>query len=163
MDARRDRFAEEYLVDLCAKQAAIRAGYSPRSAEVTGHRLLRDAKVAQLIQAGITARTERTGITQDVVLGELLRLARVDVIDLFDDAGNLKPLSQIPEDARRAIAGIETSEVRDGEKVTGTVRKVKMHDKKGSLELLGKRLKLFTDKVEFNLTGELAKFLRDLA
>lgn len=161
-DARRDRFADEYLIDLNAKQAAIRAGYSPRSAEVTGHRLLRNAKVAQAIQAGIERRSERTGITQDVVLGELLRLARVDVIDLFDDAGNLKPLREIPEDARRAIAGIETNEIFAGENVIGHVRKVKLWDKKGSLELLGKHLKLFTEKIEHTMSADLVKFVRDL-
>jgi phage terminase small subunit len=62
------RFVEEYLVDLNAKQAAIRAGYSPKTAEVQGARLLRNAKVVAAIAAAKEARSARTEITQDYVL-----------------------------------------------------------------------------------------------
>ncbi len=71
LSLKRQRFVEEYLVDLNAKQAAIRAGYSPRSAEVTGSRLLGDAKVAAAIMEAKLARSERVEVTQDWILQKL--------------------------------------------------------------------------------------------
>jgi len=68
MNPKRERFVEEYLIDLNAKQAAIRSGYSDKCAEVTGSRLLSDAKVAALIAEKREERSARTNITQDYVL-----------------------------------------------------------------------------------------------
>jgi len=75
---RQQRFVEEYLVDLNATQAAIRAGYSPKTAEQQGSRLLSNAKVAQAISVGRQALSERTEITQDMVLKRLWDIANAD-------------------------------------------------------------------------------------
>lgn len=64
-------FAREYLVDLNATQAAIRAGYAPRSAEMTGSRLLRNDKVAAAVQKAMDARSQRTELTADKVLRDI--------------------------------------------------------------------------------------------
>lgn len=147
-----ERFIEEYLIDLNATQAAIRAGYSPKTANEQGARLLANASVRHKIDALKQARSERTEITADVVLKELLRLARVDISQAFDERGWLKDLKDIPEDVRRAISGIETQELFSGDSdqksIIGVTRKVKFWDKTKALELLGKHLKLFTDKLE---------------
>lgn len=75
---KQQRFVDEYLVDLNATQAAIRSGYSRRSAAEQGHDLLRKPQVAAAVQAGQAARAERTGITADRVLTELARIAFAD-------------------------------------------------------------------------------------
>lgn len=158
---KQQRFVEEYLVDLCAKSAATRAGYSVKSAECLGYQLLQNPRVAAAVSAGREAQSKRTGITADVILGELLRIGRADLGQAFDEDGNLLPIKQIPEDVRRAMSGIDVEERRGDMQIdaeTGDMRhipmrvhKVRFWDKKGALELLGKHLNLFVDRTE--LTG----------
>lgn len=83
LTAKQARFVDEYLIDLNATQAAIRAGYSSGSAEVEGSRLLRNAKVAALVSSRQAERTERTEITQDRVLEELWAIATADPNELI--------------------------------------------------------------------------------
>lgn len=148
LSAKQQRFVAEYLKDSNATQAAIRAGYSKTNARNTGSRMLTIADVA----SAITKHVQQAGITADVILGELLRIARVDIGQAYDPSGYLLPLKEMPEDVRRAIAGIDVEEMFDGSgeerRRVGNVVKVKFWDKPRSLELLGKHLKLFTDKLE---------------
>jgi phage terminase small subunit len=159
-DEKRTRFVDEYLVDLNATQAAIRAGYSPKTAKQQGSRLLTYADVSAAIAAKASARSQRTGITADFVLGELYRLASVDIAGAFDEHGTLLPIHQIPEDVRRAISAIEVDEivakVGNTPMVIGHTKKVKFWDKRGSLQDLGRHLKLFVDRVEHDVTDALA-------
>lgn len=83
MTPKQARFVDEYLIDLNATRAAIRAGYSVKTAEVQGSRLLRDAKVQAAISARQAQRSERTEITQDRVLEELWAIATADPNDLI--------------------------------------------------------------------------------
>lgn len=71
LNARQEAFVREYLVDLNATQAAIRAGYSERTAYSQGQRLLKHVEVAAAIQAAQAARAERTEVTQDWVITRL--------------------------------------------------------------------------------------------
>lgn len=164
LNARQLRFAEEYVVDLNGTAAARRAGYkgSDRVLEVTGSRLLSHAEVAARVAELQAKRSQRTQITADVVLGELLRLARTDIGEAFDADGRLKAIKDIPEDVRRAIAGVEVDELFEGrgrDRVqVGWTRKVKFWDKARALELLARHLGLLKDKVE--VTGKLT--LEDL-
>jgi phage terminase small subunit len=146
------RFVDEYPIDVNAKAAAIRAGYSPKTAQEQGSRLLSNVKIRQAIDERILARSKRTEITADTVLRELLRLARVDIGEAFKPDGSLKSIHDMPEDVRRAIAGVEVDELfhghgQDREQI-GYTRKVKFWDKTRALELLGRHLKLFVDKIE---------------
>jgi phage terminase small subunit len=79
LNARQARFVQEYLVDLIATRAAIRAGYSPKTAEQQGNRLLGIAKVASAIASAQAKRGARTEITQDRVLAELAKLGFYDI------------------------------------------------------------------------------------
>lgn len=145
-------FVREYLIDLNATQAAIRAGYSAKTATTQGPRLLENVGVAKAISEALQQRADRLEIKSDDVLRELFRIATTDIGDVFDEEGRLKPLKDIPKDTRRAIASIEVDELFDGsgeDRVqTGWVKKVKFWDKPKALELLGKHLKMFTDKIE---------------
>lgn len=149
---KQEMFCREYVVDLNGKQAAIRTGYSKKTAEVQASHLLSKPKVKAFVDELIKKRASKMEITADLVLGEILRLARVDLSQAYDDAGNLLHPKQMPEDVRRAISSIEVFEEHEGvgrdRKYIGDTTKVKFWDKTKALELLGKNLKLFTDKLE---------------
>ena len=148
---RQERFVAEYLVDLNGTQAAIRAGYSATGANVTGVRLLSNPTVAARIAAGKERQAERLEVKADTVLRELLRIATADLSQAFDEDGNLLPIPQMPEDVRRAVAGMKVRTDDDG----AVLREVKFWDKNKALELLGKHLKLYTEKIEHDVSESL--------
>lgn len=138
---KQERFCREYILDLNAGAAAIRAGYSRASAETNGPRMLRTAqireRVAQL-QAPVAKKLE---ISADFVLGELLKLASVDISKAYGQNGKLLPLHEIPEEVRKAVGAIETYQDDSG----GVVHKLKFWDKNKALTALGQHLKLFQE------------------
>lgn len=152
LSPRQQLFIEEYLVDLNATQAAIRAGYSKRTAHSQGPRLLENVEIRRAIAKAQEERARNVRVEAHEVLRELKRIALVDIGEAFDAEGRLKPIHEMPPDVRRAIAGIEVEELFEGRgeerQQVGCVRKVKFIDKKGALELLGKHLKLWVDRVE---------------
>lgn len=155
------RFVEEFLVDLNATQAAIRAGYSQKTAGQIGEQNLKKLEVAAAVQEAQAARAKRTEITQDMVLRELAKIGFSDirkivrwgktelrVTDAGDDDGEvteayhglaLVGADDIDDDTAAAIS--EISEGREG-------LKVKLHDKKGALVDIGRHLGMFKDRVE---------------
>lgn len=140
-------FVAEYLIDLNATQAAIRAGYSEKSADKIGAQLLGKTRVREAIEKSQAKRTERTEVTADRVVTELAKIAFADPRDLMEwgpDGLMLKDCRIIPDVAAAAVA--EVSEGKDG-------MKLKKLDKLKALELLGRHLGMFTDKVE--MSGDL--------
>lgn len=137
---KQEEFVREYLVDLNGKQAAIRAGYSPTSAEVTASKLLRVPKVADAIAKARGERAERVNITADRVLEELAKLAFVDLSAAYDANGNLLKPSEMPAEVKAALAGVDFAKTGD--------RIARFAAKDRALELLGKHMGLFRDKVE---------------
>src|SRR4051812_42447033 len=140
-------FVREYLVDLNATQAAVRAGYSRKTAEKIGSENLRKPEVAKALQAAMDKRAERVELTADLVLRELLSHALFDPATLYDADGRMKKLAEIPLAARRSITALETDELGEDQGI-GITRKVKYSDRLKALELLGRHLKLFTDRLE---------------
>ena len=156
MNARQQRFVEEFLLDANAKQAAIRAGYSPKSAEVNGPRLLRNAQVAALITEKQKERSERTRVTADMVVQELALHAFGVMGEFFDkDTGRMLEVHEMPAEAQARLSTIEvlrekthtTSDGVDKTTVNEAIVKLKVWDKIRSLELLGKHLGMFTERV----------------
>lgn len=140
--AKQQRFCEEYLIDLNATRAAIRAGYSPRSARTDGPRLLENADVRARIDEEMALRSRRTGVSADRVVRELARVAFVRASDVIDaKTGGLR--DDASKDDLAAVAGMR---VKDGGEFTE--REVRMCDKVRALELLGKHLGMFTDNVQ---------------
>lgn len=133
------RFCEEYLIDLNATQAAIRAGYKEKTAYAQGQRLLKKVEAQDYLQKLMGERSKRTEITSDRVLAELAaiafsdrtELAKVNTLGLVE----LTPTDNLSAEAKKTIAGIE--EGKYGTKVTS-------YDKIKALELLGKHLGLFS-------------------
>ena len=142
LTAKQQRFCDEYLIDLNATQAAIRAGYSPKTAEQTASRLLTIVKVSDETAREMAERSKRTGINQDRVVQELAKLAFVNIADVVDlDSATVKETAT-GED----LACIQSVKIKPSE--FGTEREIKLYDKKASLELLGKYLGMFKDKLE---------------
>ncbi len=150
---KQQRFVEEYLVDLNATQAAVRAGYSARTAHVQGSDNLTKPEVRAAVDKAMALRATRTETAADKVISELKHFAHADIGEAFDDLGAFRPLKDMPPHVRRSIASIKQREEvipgADGASVkVATILEVKFWDKPKGLELLGKNLKLFTDKVE---------------
>jgi phage terminase small subunit len=141
-------FCEAYITSLNATQAAKEAGYSAKTARSQGQRLLTNVDVAAAIDALKAERSARTMIGADRVLRELAKIAFGDVRAIFHADGTMKPLSEISDEAAALIASLEVSEIRDRDGVIiGYNRKIRMHDKLRALELIGKHIGLFDQKV----------------
>lgn len=147
---RRQAFVEEYLVDMNAKQAAIRAGYSPRGAKQIGSRLLTFVDVQVAIQERQQARRDRLQLDGDRVLRELSRLGDSDLrnyISWGPDGVRLKDSSDLTEAHARAV--LEVRETRrtirqgKGKRIEEVQIRFKLHDKKGALDSLAKAHGLF--------------------
>lgn len=174
------RFCEEYLIDINATQAAIRAGYSPKTAEQTASRLLRNVKVQEYIAKRQKELSRSTQITQERVIKELALIAfsnnadyarvvekkmqtEVDgmLVDVLGEDGKpimyrtVEPVltDELTEEQKRALAVIKKG--RDG-------LEVKSFDKVRALELLGKHLGIFTEKIEANVNDTTRSELQEL-
>lgn len=149
-------FVREYLVDLNASAAYCRAGYQTSNANVLGPRLLANAGIQEAVQEAYQARAAKVELTAEQVLREIKTAAFLDPIELFAADGTLLPLNQMPEHARRAIAGLEVEEIFDGQgkdrTCIGYLKKIKLVSKEGTLTLAGRHLGMFTDKTE--VTGK---------
>lgn len=151
LTAKQEAFCREYLIDLNATQAAIRAGYSQKTARAIGARLLTNVDVQGAVQKAMQDRSEKTGITAARVLTEIGRLAFADIRKIFTEDGQLRPVHELPEEVAASISSVEvvTSKVPGGGPAdVEYTSKIKFWDKRGSLELLGRHLKMFTEKVE---------------
>ena len=150
---KQQRFVDEYLVDLNAAAAARRAGYSAKTADRTGHKLLHNAEVASLIADAKQERSARTQITQDDVLNRIASFAFADLADFasWGEDGELVLIASAAVDAEKLPALREvrstTSTVvfKDGGERTTVYKAVKLHDPIRALELLGKHLGIFND------------------
>lgn len=153
------RFVEEYLVDLNATQAAIRAGYSPRSAKQVGDALLSKPHVAAAVAALQAERTRRTQIDADYVLNRLVEIDQMDVLDILRDDMSLKPVREWPKVWRQYLSGFDLAEMfagnGDERAAIGILKKIKWPDKVKNLELLGKHVgvQAFRERVEHSGAG----------
>lgn len=144
MTHKQERFVQEYLIDLNATQAAIRAGYTPDSAEVTGSRLLRNVKVQEALQQAQKRLGERAQIKVDQVIEEYRRIAFANIgnVVTIDAKGELamRPLSEIPPET---LAGVEKILFEEITNKRGEVRRtlhVRMGPKLRALVKLGEHL-----------------------
>lgn len=141
-------FAQEYLKDCNATQAAIRAGYSARTAKAQGSRLLTKVDVRQWIADTANKSLSKMDITKERVLAEMARLAFSDLRGCFDEAGNLKPIKELTDDQIAAIASVEVVKrnMVSGDGAMEYVHKIKSWDKPKALEMLARHLGLIAEK-----------------
>ncbi|HBO6906417.1 terminase small subunit [Pseudomonas aeruginosa] len=137
-------FVDEYLIDLNATQAAIRAGYSTRRATEIGYQLLQRSEVAQAIQAAMAERSKRTEVEADYVIRRLREIDEMDVLDILEDDGSFRSIRDWPRAWRQFLSGIEIAELFEGRgddrRIAGVLRKVKWPDKLRNLELLSRHV-----------------------
>ncbi len=147
---KQDLFVEEYLKDLNGTQAYIRAGYKVKNenvAAVYASKLLRKPKVQEKIQKAMAEREKRTEITQDRVLKEIANLAftdRTGIVNLKNNSLIIKNFDELSEEQKACISGVK--ETKYGIEVT-------FYNKEKALEMLGRHLGMFTEKLE--VKGEL--------
>lgn len=150
------RFVGEYLVDLNGTQAAIRAGYSEKTARVKAAQLMALPHVMEAIEAGMARRAERTEITQDRVLQELARVGFSDIRKLFTENGSLKRPEEWDDDAAAFVSSVEVviRKVPGGEEdEVEHVHKVKLWDKNSALEKIARHLGMLNDKMKVEHSG----------
>ncbi|EIU7095337.1 terminase small subunit [Pseudomonas aeruginosa] len=157
LTAKQRRFVAEYLLDLNATQAAIRAGYSKNRASEIGYQLLQKPGITSAIQAAMKERAERTQIDADYVLRRMIEIDQMDLLDIMTDAMELKPVSQWPRVWRQYLSGFDLAEMFEGKgdsrAAVGILKKIKWPDKVKNLELLGRHHGVFTDKFEHSGPG----------
>ncbi len=164
MTPKQEQFVREYLIDLNATQAAIRCGYSAKTANREGARLLSNAVIAEAIAKANQKRLATTDITAERVLKEISRMAFYDPLDLIEvirealpdeiaddvelsDDGkivtglrNARDLKYLPEDVRRAVVGWGYDRNQNFT--------LKLADKSKALDQLARHLALYNDKLE---------------
>ena len=134
------RFVEEYLKDLNATQAAIRAGYSVKTAYRTGADNLKKPQVAEAIEEASKERSERTLVQADDVVRQLVRMGLADPRRLYDEEGNLLPPHKLPEDIAMAVQAVDVIRNISPEGVVTETYKYKLSDRVKPLEMIGKHL-----------------------
>lgn len=163
MTPRQEAFVREYLIDLNATQAAIRAGYTPKGADVTGSKMLGNPKVADAIKEAQSKRAERTEITADRVLREYARIAFYNpgrVLRVNRDGLPVVDFSEATEEDYRVLAEVSTEQgaSRFDDEGNPTVSvfkaKVKHHNKLSALDALAKHLGMMTEKLDVTSAGK---------
>lgn len=146
---KQQRFIDEYLIDLNATQAAIRAGYSVKTADKQGWQLLEKTRVAEAISEKMAERSRRTGVNQDRVVMELAKIAFVNAADVIDsDDATIKAGATADDTAAIQSVKVKVIPTKEGE---GVEREIRLNDKLKALELLGKHLGMWNDKLDVNL------------
>lgn len=143
-------FVQEYLIDLNATQAALRAGYSVNNAHKIGSQLLDNPRIKQAIELAMYERELRTKVTQDRVIQELAKIAFLNPTDVINEYDASLYAGATREDTA-AISSIRVRRI-PSKHGTGVEREIKLHDKIRALDLLGKHLGLFNDKL--NITAD---------
>jgi len=144
-------FCDEYLIDLNATQAAVRAGYSSSTAKDIGCENLAKPNIRTYIDKVMAERSKRTGINQDRVIRELARIAFINPNDVMNlDEVTIKDNASEDDLAVIQSVRIKTVPTKNG---NGVEREIKLADKLKALELLGKHLGMFTEKVDLNVSA----------
>lgn len=146
---KRQLFITEYLKDFNGKQAAIRAGYAPGSAEVQASQLLRIPKVAEAIAEAQEQLKQKSGVTAERVIQELAAIGFVDPREVFGPDGMLLDPKHFPEPLARAVASVEVTlkPMGKGKPAEQTV-KIRFWSKPETLQTLARVLGMMKDKVE---------------
>ena len=163
--AREQIFCAEYLKDFNGTRAAIAAGYSKKSAHVFATRLLKNVKVREILTSKLKKHIEKIELSEEMVVGELMKLSFSNMLDYMrvdEDGAFVLDFSKLTRDQAAAIQEYTvdaTGGTGDGERKKVMRTRFKLAAKTPALELLGKRLKLFTDLVEHSTRENLAELM----
>ncbi|WP_105494232.1 terminase small subunit [Escherichia coli] len=151
---KQELFAREYLKDLNGTQAAIRAGYSEKTANEQASRLLANVNVQKFVAELKSARVEQTGIDAAYVLRRLVEIDQMDVLDILLQNGELKPIKDWPKVWRTTLSGMDVVEMASADSAA-LLKKIKWPDKVKNLELLGRHVSVqaFKEQTSTEITG----------
>ncbi|EKA7106790.1 terminase small subunit [Salmonella enterica] len=152
---KQELFAREFIVDLNATQAAIRAGYSAKTAQEQSSRLLSNVMVQSRIGELKADRNEQVGVDAAYVLRRLTEIDQMDVLDILLSNGELKPIKDWPKVWRTTLSGMDVVEMASADSAA-LLKKIKWPDKVKNLELLGKHVDVqaFKEQVSNEHTGK---------
>lgn len=137
---KQEMFCREYLIDLNATQAAIRAGYSAKTANRTASENLSKPDIQSRIAELKAQRNDLVGINATYVLNRLVEIDQMDVLDILNSTGELKPVSQWPKVWRTTLSGLDVVEMSSEGNTAALLKKIKWPDKVKNLELIGKHI-----------------------
>ena len=149
LNQRQELFCREYIKDLNGTQAAIRAGYSPRTADRMAYELLKKPEIQAFVLQSKAERVEEVKIDANYVLKRLIEIDEMDVADILDDGGDFLPIRSWPKTWRTTLSGLDIAIINSGD-TEAIIKKIKWPDKVKNLELLGKHIGVgaFTEKVD---------------
>ncbi len=155
----KEAYCQEYIK--CPEnqtQAAINAGYSPNTAAKFASQNMRDERVQKRIAELMEERNKRMRVSADYVLMRLVEIDQMDVIDILDDEGGLKPISQWPKVWRTSLSAMDINRIRmagkdDEDDIESTLQKIKWPDKVKNLELIGKHVDVNAFKERLEVSG----------
>lgn len=151
---KQQRFVEEYLIDLNATQAAIRAGYSEKSAGDLAAQLLGKTHIREAIEQAKQDRSEKTNVDAAWLLNRLREEAEADIADLYDDDGNLLPVKQWPKIWRQGLVqGVDIEAIRVEGVEIGKVKKIKLDSRIKRTELIGRHVSVKAFEDQISVTG----------
>jgi phage terminase small subunit len=154
LSPKQQRFVAEYLIDQNATQAAIRAGYSPRTAKSIGYENLTKPDVLAAITGGLRKLMDQPVSEAERIIAEAKRIAFSDIRRLYDPRGRLLSGQDLPDDIAPAVSSMRVVERSKGKGETEVIREVKLWDKNAAIGTLARVHKLLTEKVEVNSTVE---------
>ena len=149
LNQRQEMFCREYIKDLNGTQAAIRAGYSPRTADRMAYELLKKPEIQAFVLQSKAERVEEVKVDANYVLKRLIEIDEMDVADILDDGGDFLPIRSWPKVWRTTLSGLDIANINSGDTET-ILKKIKWPDKVRNLELIGKHIGVgaFTEKVD---------------
>lgn len=159
LTAMQEAYAQEYTK--CPEnqtQAAINAGFSHKTAAVKASAMMRDERIQKRISELMEERNKRLRVSADYVLLRLVEIDQMDVLDILDDEGGLRPISQWPKVWRTSISAVDINRIRmamkdDEEDIESTLQKIKWPDKVKNLELIGKHVDVNAFKERLEVSG----------
>ena len=149
LNQRQEMFCREYIKDLNGTQAAIRAGYSKKTADRMAYELLKKPEIQAFVLQSKAERVEEVKIDANYVLKRLIEIDEMDVADILDDGGDFLPIRNWPKVWRTTLSGLDIAIINSGD-TEAIIKKIKWPDKVKNLELLGKHIGVgaFTEKVD---------------
>ena len=141
---KQQRFIDEYLIDLNATQAAIRAGYSEKTAHSIGEENLKKPGIAQAVNSALEKRAKKTKIDAEWVINELQSMWNADISDIITSCGHVKPVQEWPPEWKKQLNGFEIAELWDRTEDTpmqvGDLKKLKWINRERIMEMTGKHV-----------------------
>ncbi|HCF8302473.1 TPA: terminase small subunit [Klebsiella pneumoniae] len=162
LTAMQEAYAHEYTK--CPEnqtQAAINAGFSPNTAAVKASVMMRDERIQKRIAELMEARNKRLRVSADYVLLRLVEIDQMDVLDILNDDGSLKPIREWPKIWRTTLSGFDLSSTimnMDETSIETILKKIKWPDKVKNLELIGKHVDVnaFRERLEIDVKMTIA-------